>query len=74
MDYRIVLREHITSDFQRGCGIYSPDLDIHSALIRIPDRAGFLIPHSVHEIRSDPDQYLDNYLIVALLWQELYEH
>jgi hypothetical protein len=73
-DYRYILRDQIDFDFERGIGTYSPDLDINSAIIKIPNSSGFLIPHHVSEIQADPDQYLDNYLAASLLWKELYNH
>ena len=73
-DYRGILRSQIESDYVRGVGVYSPELDLEAAIIRIPNRSGFLIPHSVSEIRRDPDTYIDNYTITALLYQELFDH
>ena len=33
-----------------------------------------MIPHLVHQIREDEDAYVDSYLIVSLLFDELYSH
>ena len=69
-----MLHETIDSDFKSREGIYSPHLDQSSAVIKIPTRAGHMIPHQVRDIRADPDGYLDSYVIVSLLWKELYTH
>ena len=70
--YKDDLKKQILFDFANGFGIYSPHLDINSAIIKIPNQAGFMIPHVVKEIREDPDLYLDKYIICGLLFKELY--
>ena len=67
-----MLREQINFDFKNGFGIYSPQLDFQSAVIKIPTRSGVMIPHIVADIRRDVDAYVDNYEICVLLWEELF--
>jgi hypothetical protein len=67
------MRDQIDFDYQRGVGIYSNLLDVHSSTIKIPNRSGFLIPHHIFEIRGKEDAYLDSYLVTALLFQELHD-
>ena len=71
-DHKEILLDQINFDFKNGFGIYSPQLEFNSAIIKIPTRAGVMIPHRVSAIRQDPDKYVDSYEVCALLWLELY--
>ena len=74
LDYERIVMEQIAFDFRNNCGIYSLELDLDSAIIKIANGSGFMIPHRVREIKSDPDKYLDKYRICALLYKELHDN
>ena len=65
-DYRDILKEFYERDWVAKQGIYAPDLDSDSAIIRIPARGGFLVSHNVMEMKKDTDGYLDSYTICGV--------
>ena len=74
LSYEHILTEQIAFDFRNSFGIYSPDLDLDSAIIKIANGAGYMIPHRVRDIKADPDKYCDSYKICALLYKELHDN
>ena len=74
LSYERILFDQITFDFRNKFGIYSPELDLDSAIIKIANGSGYMIPHRVKEIKADPDRYLDQYKMCALLFKELHDN
>lgn len=72
-DYIDILRDRIETDHAQGFGIYTSELLPEYAVINIPNRMGFLIPHIISEVKEDPPTYLDQYLIASKLYAELGE-